>query len=58
VIGVGVGDDGAFDWFPRVDIKIALLAVKTTVRESYQPAFFHSYILHNRESGTCNAREM
>ena len=48
VVGVSVGDDRVFHRLPRVDIKIALPAIKPTVGKSYQPLFRHKPILQQR----------
>jgi hypothetical protein len=48
VVGVCMGDDRVFHRLPRVDIKIALPAIKPSLGKSYQPLFRHKPILQQR----------
>jgi len=43
-----VGDDRVFHRLPRVDIEIALPAIKPSLGKSYQPLFRHKPILQQR----------
>jgi hypothetical protein len=55
MIRMGVRNDGFLHGPPRIDMEIALFAVKPARRESYQPAAFHPFILQHWRKGICVA---